>query len=178
MLKTLQPNWGNEPVKQELVDVLNSVGEVVGIATRKEMRLCRLPHRCVYILVFNSEGEIFIHLRTATKDIFSSHWDVCAGGVVAAGEDFKMGAHRELQEELGVNVEPEFLFPFRYEDELTIVFAEVFRCFHEGPFVLQKEEVVRGEFISLKRLENLVLTHSFCPDGLQVLQQAKTLNLV
>ena len=61
-------------MKQEMVDVLNLEGEVVGIATRQEMRRGRLPHRCVYILVFNKSGEIFIHLRTATKDVFPSYW--------------------------------------------------------------------------------------------------------
>ena len=43
------------------MDVLNLEGEVVGVATRQEMRIGRLPHRCVYILVFNKNGEIFIH---------------------------------------------------------------------------------------------------------------------
>lgn len=165
-------------MKEEMVDILNLEGEVIGVATRLEMRRDRLPHRCVYILVFNQCGEIFIHLRTASKDVFPSHWDVCAGGVVAAGEDFETGAYRELQEELGVSTQAEFLFPFRYEDDKTIVFAKVYLCIHEGPFILQKEEVVCGEFVSLKELEKRLVGEKFCPDGLKVLQKAKNLGLI
>lgn len=165
-------------MKQEMVDVLNLEGEVVGIATRQEMRRGRLPHRCVYILVFNKSGEIFIHLRTATKDIFPSYWDVCAGGVVAAGEDFETGAKREGFEELGILTQPHFLFPFRYEDDQTTVFARVYRCIDDGPFVLQKEEVVRGEFVSLAELGERIAIEKFCPDGLKVLQEAKNFGLI
>ncbi|HVJ81549.1 MAG TPA: NUDIX hydrolase, partial [Planctomycetia bacterium] len=59
----------------ELVDVVNEAGEVVGVATRAEIRARRLPHRCTYLLVFNLSGQIFIHRRTATKDVFPSFWD-------------------------------------------------------------------------------------------------------
>ena len=160
------------------MDVLNLEGEVTGIATRHEMRVKRLPHRCVYILVFNHQGEIFIHLRTPTKDVFPSHWDVCAGGVVAAGENFDLGASREVFEELGVKVEPEYLFPFRYEDIHTVVFAKVYRCIHDGPFTLQKEEVVGGEFVKLIELENRISRGKFCPDGLEVFREAERLGFI
>ena len=78
----------------ELVDVIDDAGATVGVVTRREMRERRLPHRCTYVLVFNSRGELFIHLRTPTKDVFPSHRDVCIGGVLAAGESFDEGARR------------------------------------------------------------------------------------
>ena len=100
----------------ELVDVLDDAGRPIGRATRREMRERRLPHRCVYILVFNRRGEPYVHLRTPTKDVYPSHWDVAVGGVLAAGETFDAGAERELAEELGVTAPLTVLFPFRYED--------------------------------------------------------------
>src|SRR5690349_18486214 len=103
----------------ELVDVIDADGRTVGTVTRQEMRARRLPHRCVYILVFNRRGELFHHLRTATKDVYPAHWDVTVGGVLTAGESFPEGACREAAEELGVLVEPEELFAFRYADAAT-----------------------------------------------------------
>src|SRR5688500_17991211 len=97
----------------ELVDVIDDAGQTIGAVTRREMRSQRLPHRCAYILVFNERGELFIHLRTATKDVFPSHWDSTIGGVLAAGESFDEGARREVIEELGVSLAVEPLFPFR-----------------------------------------------------------------
>jgi isopentenyldiphosphate isomerase len=156
---------------QELVDVIDDAGRTIGTVTRSEMRLRRLPHRCVYVLVFNQRGELFIHLRTATKDVFPSRWDLAIGGVLAAGESFDAGARRETMEELGVAVEPESLFPIRYADSLTVVQGMVYRAIHTGPFRLQPEEVVRGEFVSLDELESRISQAPFCPDGLTVLQK-------
>ncbi len=153
----------------DLVDVLDDDGRVVGRATRREMRARRLPHRSTYVLVFNHRGELFVHLRTATKDVYPSHWDVCAGGVVGGGESFDDGAARELREELGVSAPLERLFPFRYDDPSTIVHGTVYRATHDGPFRLQPEEIVRGEFAPIDEIVERATWQLFCADGLMVL---------
>jgi isopentenyldiphosphate isomerase len=152
----------------ELVDVIDANGAVIGQVTRREMRGKRLPHRCVYILVFNRRGELFIHQRTPTKDVYPSFWDVAVGGVLAAGEDFAAGAGRELAEELGVSAQLEPLFPVAYADNRTVVKAMAYRAIHDGPFHFQTDEVVRGEFVTLKEARQRVAREQFCPDGLQV----------
>ncbi|HEV8061929.1 MAG TPA: NUDIX domain-containing protein [Gemmataceae bacterium] len=153
---------------EELVDVLDRSGRVVGVATRAEMRARHLPHRCVYILVFNSRGHLFIHQRTATKDVFPSFWDVAIGGVVSAGESFDQAAVREGAEEIGVSLAVEALFPFTFADAETICFAHVYRGQHDGPFRLQPEEIVQGCFVPPEELASRAKQNSFCPDGLEV----------
>jgi isopentenyldiphosphate isomerase len=139
------------------------------VVTRRAMRAERLPHRCTYVLVFNQRGELFVHLRTATKDVYPSHWDLCIGGVLAAGESFDDGVQREIAEELGVqDAMPEALFPFRYVDAATVVQAMAYRLVHDGPFHLQAEEIVRGEFVPIDGLEAMIAREPFCPDGLQM----------
>jgi isopentenyldiphosphate isomerase len=155
----------------ELVDVIDEQGRTVGTVTRREMRGRRLPHRCTYVLVFNRQGELFIHLRTPTKDVYPSHWDVAVGGVLAAGETFDRGAERELREELGVEAALEALFPFRYADERSVVQAMAYRAVHDGPFRLQPEEVVRGEFVAPEEVSARAARERFCPDGLAVLAE-------
>lgn len=154
----------------ERVDVLDDAGRVVGTTTRRDMRARRLPHRSTYILVFDRSGRLFVHLRTATKDVYPSHWDPCVGGVLAAGEDFAAGAARELREEIGVDAPLEPLFPFRWTDPHTIVFGEVFRAVHDGPFVLQPEEVVRGEFLAPQAVRDGARA-PLTPDGRAVLAE-------
>jgi isopentenyldiphosphate isomerase len=155
----------------ELVDLLDDDGRTVGTVTRREVRARRLPHRCVYLFVFNGRGELFVHLRTPTKDVYPSHWDVAVGGVLTAGESFDAGARREAAEELGVALDPEPLFPFHYADEASVVRAMVYRARHDGPFRLQPEEVVRGEFVPLEDLAGRVGREPFCPDGLAALAE-------
>jgi isopentenyldiphosphate isomerase len=154
--------------EDELVDVIDDQGRTVGTVLRRDMRGRHLPHRCVYVLVFNRSGELFIHLRTPTKDVYPSHWDVTVGGVLAAGETFDAGAVREVQEELGIAAKPEYLFPFRYADARSVLQAMVYRLSHDGPFRLQAEEIVRGEFVPLKQVSERTACAPFCPDGLAV----------
>lgn len=157
----------------ELVDVVDADGCTIGQASRREMRARRLPHRSCYVLVFNRRGELFVHLRTPTKDLYASHWDVAVGGVLAAGESFEDAAARELLEELGVQAPLAALFPVRYADAHTVVHGMVYRAEHEGPFRYQPEEVVRGEFLSLDAIEARARREPFCPDGLAVLAELR-----
>jgi isopentenyldiphosphate isomerase len=154
----------------ELVDVIDDEGRAVGVVTRREMRSRRLPHRCTYVLVFDRAGRLFIHLRTPTKDVFPSCWDVAVGGALAAGETFAAGACRKVREELGIDVVPDELFLFRYEDAATVVQARVYRVVHDGPFALQHEEIVGGEFVTVNGALARANGEPFCPDGLAVLR--------
>src|SRR5262245_40332767 len=152
----------------ELVDLLDDAGQVIGRVTRCDMRRRRLPHRCVYRLVFTTRVALFVNQRPATKDVFPSYWDLTVGGVVAAGESFDDAARREGREELGVEIQPLRLFPIRYDGDDTIAFGMVYHVTHDGPFHLQVEELSRGEFVSIEELAALIGRERFCPDGIQV----------
>ena len=158
---------------QELVDVIDDEGRTVGVVTRREMRAKRLPHRVIYVVVFNRAGELFIHLRTASKDLYPSFWDPVIGGVVAAGESFAQGVRREVREEIGIDAEPEELFPFRFTNDKSIIQGMVYRLDHDGPFTLQPEEIVRGEFVTLAEIDERARQQPFCPDGLAVLAELR-----
>ena len=122
----------------ELVDVVDEDDRVLRRATRAEMRRANLLHRAVYILVRSSRGELFVHRRTTTKDVYPGYWDVTVGGVVGAGEDYDIAARRELAEEIGVacdDIEP--LFAVRYEDRSTRLVGRAYLARHDGPFRLQ-----------------------------------------
>jgi len=156
---------------KELVDVIDEEGRTVDTVPRREIRRRRLGHRCAYVLVFNNKGELFIHLRTPTKDVYPSHWDVCVGGVLATGESFDAAARREVAEELGLDVDPDGLFPFHYSDASTAVQGMVYRVAHDGPFQLQPEEIVRGEFVPPQDVAGRAAQEPFCPDALSVFME-------
>jgi hypothetical protein len=88
-----------------------------------------------------------------------------------AGESFDDGARREAREELGVELDPEPLFPFRWTDVANDVHGMVYRAVHDGPFRLQPEEIVRGEFVALDEVLRRATHAPFCPDGLAALAE-------
>ncbi len=151
----------------ELVDVIDDAGNTIGVVTRHEMRQKRLLHRCTYVLVFNAHGDLFVHLRTATKDVYPSY----CGGVLGAGETFEQGVRREICEELGIDANAQMLFPFRYQDAATFARGMAYRLVHEGPFHLQADEIVRGEFVPLPEVLERTKREPYCPDGVQVLEE-------
>ena len=130
-----------------------------------------MPHRGRPSVVFDTRGNLFIHLRTPTKDIWPGRWDICIGGVLTAGESFDVGVGREVREELGIDVPVEKLWPFRYGDEIH---GMVYRGVSEGPFQLQVEEIVRGEFVPPAEVLARTKTEPFCPDGVAVLERFLT----
>ena len=132
---------------EEIVTVVDAENRPVAELPRHRVRSENLPHRATFIFVLDRHGRVLVQLRTAIKDIYPSHYDLAAGGVVAAGESYETCAVREAEEELGIRDTPlEPKLDVRYEDERNRCFGRVFTCVHEGPFALQPEEVVSVEF--------------------------------
>lgn len=156
----------------ELVDVVDEGDRVIAQATRRDIRRRNLRHRGVYVFVFNATGQLLVHRRTATKDVFPDCWDIAVGGVVRAGEDYESAARRELSEELGVPaaVRLRRLFPVRYADADNQVVGLVFSCTCSGPFRLQPTEIVEAEWMDLDAILERTQRDRFCPDSLEALR--------
>ena len=157
---------------EELVDVVDEDDRVVGRATRGEMRRQNLLHRAVYVIVVDGRDRVFVHRRTTTKDVYSGYWDVTIGGVVGAGEDYAVAAAREAAEEIGaagVTLTP--LFALRYADATTRLIGRAYLARHDGPIVLQAEEIETGAFLTRAEAERVMREERCCPDGVQVLQR-------
>lgn len=155
----------------EVVVIVDENNSEIGTATRFEMRRQNLIHRASYILVFNSSGALFVQKRTKTKDIYPGYYDIAAGGVVQADETYEESANRELQEELGITVALNFLFDSYYSDENNKVWGRIFSCVHEGPFLLQKNEIESGEFMDIQEIFYADSNKQFTPDGVEILNK-------
>lgn len=158
--------------ENEIVTIVDEHNNVVGAAPRWEMRAKRLPHRSAYVLVFNSQGELYVQKRTLTKDVFPGYYDPAAGGVVLAGENYEQGAKRELEEEMGIRGVPlTWLFDFYFVNENVCEWGGVFSCVYNGEIVLQEEEVESGEFVKIDEILRRAETQPFTPDGMYVLRR-------
>jgi aminoglycoside phosphotransferase (APT) family kinase protein len=131
------------------------------------MRAQNLRHAATGIVVRDPYGRIYVHRRTATKDVYPAYWDFTAGGVLLDGEDPHEGAVRELAEELGVTSPIESLGEADYADGHTSYHAFRYQTTWDGPIVTQPEEVAYGAWLSPEKLLELLADPEipFMPDA-------------
>jgi len=157
---------------EEIVTIVDEHNKVVGAVPRREMRAKNLSHRSTYILVFNTQGELYVQKRTMSKDVFPGYYDPATGGVVLAGESYEQGAVRELAEEMGIrNVPLTWLFDFYFTDERTRVWGGAFSFVYEGKVSLQAEEVESVALMTTDEILRRAATEPFTPDGLYVVRR-------
>jgi 8-oxo-dGTP pyrophosphatase MutT (NUDIX family) len=156
----------------EIVAIVDENNRLVGAEPRFRMRALGLIHRATYILVFNSNGDLFCHKRTRDKDVYPGYYDVAAGGVVLTDESYDQAAERELEEELGIrNVQLSQLFDFFWDDPVSRVWGQSYQCIYDGTMVLQKEEIESGEFCRIEDIFKSAENDPYTPDGLYVLNR-------
>ena len=94
----------------ELIDIVDKSGIPTGVSVPKsEIHSKGHLHNTAHIWLYNSEGEILLQQRAATKVICPLLWDVSVAGHIDAGETPEQGAIREAKEEIGIELEIGFL---------------------------------------------------------------------
>ncbi|WP_019202363.1 NUDIX domain-containing protein [Tsukamurella sp. 1534] len=152
----------------EIVALYDAAGQPSGRAPRSRVRAENLRHGTTAILVFDSAGRIYVHRRTAIKDVYPGLRDFCAGGVLLAGESPDDGAAREAFEELGVHgVALRPVGARGYEDPVTRFVCFRYVCTYDGAITWQPEEVAGGEWMEPAELVAAVAADpaDFVPDS-------------
>ena len=153
----------------ELVDIVDETDRVTDVVTRAEMRARNLLHRCAEIAVRNGAGEIWVHRRTETKDVYPGLYDMVVGGVLASGESWEMGARRELAEETGIRgVELRELARHVFDGPFERALMRLYEVTWNGPISPQPEEIAWGAFVSFQELDRMLAKHPFCPDSFEL----------
>lgn len=147
-------------MSEEILDIVNHIGEVIGRAPRSVVHgNPLLAHRVVHVLVLDgTRGRILLQKRSMLKDVAPGRWDTSVGGHMNPGEELIEAALREMEEELGVVCEPEFLYSYthsnRYETELVSTYA----CVHEGEFTFNRDEIDEVRFWDIDEIQAAIDT--------------------
>lgn len=141
---------------EEMFDVVDENDRVIGQAPRSEVHARKLLHRAVHIFTFNSRGEMLIHLRSPTKDESPNTWTSSASGHLSAGEDYDETAHRELQEEIGLAGELEFLHKFPASAETSWEHTALYRLISDDEPTFDPVEIAAGEFLTLDEVDRRI----------------------
>lgn len=125
-------------------------------------------HRAVDIWVVNQNGEVLLQLRSPEKDSYPDHWDISCGGHVVAGEDSLTAAVNELQEELGLEAQPQdlrYLLTWKTTNDcpkpgfINNSFNDLYILYTDKPLAdlaPQPEEVSELRFFSPEELKSMV----------------------
>jgi isopentenyldiphosphate isomerase len=89
---------------EEMFPIVDEEGNEYGVAPRS---MCHdgksmLLHPVVHLHLFNSDGDLFLQKRAASKDILPGKWDTSVGGHVSPGETVEAALKREVSEEIGL----------------------------------------------------------------------------
>jgi isopentenyldiphosphate isomerase len=140
----------NNQMDDEILEIVNEQGEVLGLAPRSEIHgNPSLWHRVVHVLVFNQRGELLLQKRSMDKDVAPGRWDTSVGGHVNPGESLAKAAARELMEELGVEAEPEFVYSYVHTNPYETEVVHTYTCRHDGGFAFNREEIDEVRFWSI-----------------------------
>ena len=144
----------------EWLDIVDENDRVVGKAPRDQIHRENHWHRSAHIVLFNSQGQVFVQLRSMNKDNNAGLWDSSAAGHVDSGESYEQCAVRELYEELGVQIAADQLRRaggLRPHARNGFEFTEIYIVHSDQPLTLQQEEIDDGCWASSDEVDTWVL---------------------
>ena len=150
----------------EYLDVVDEENNLTGeIEERDIIHKNGLWHREISVWIMNQNREFLLQKRSANKKQGANKWSVCAGHV-DIGEEPKMTAIRELEEELGIKVqenELKYLFTEKVAKVLPNSYNNVFSYKYLlktnaliDDYKINLDELSEIKYISFAELEQLV----------------------
>ena len=121
-------------------------------------------HLVIHVCIFNSKGEMLIQQRQPWKS-WGKYWDISVGGSVIAGETSRDAAHRELLEEIGIDldftgVRPHFTINFENGfDDIYLINMDV----DIESLLLQPEEVMDARWAKEEEILSMIDEGKFIP---------------
>lgn len=89
---------------EEMLNVLDEEGQIIGTASRKEIHQEGLLHAEVHVWFYTSDGKIIFQHRSKDKDTCPDLLDATAGGHVEIGDSYEDSALKEVEEETGLTL--------------------------------------------------------------------------
>ena len=161
----------------EQLKVFDENYKYVGEETREAIHKKGLWHETFHCWLTDGVN-VFIQKRSATKKDFPSLYDITAAGHLMVNEEIMDGV-REIQEELGIDVNPSKLkrmgvvrdvitLPNFIDKEFTNVFLYI-STFSQNDFTLQQDEVESIHAVLIEDLQELFrgeVDKITCTDGM------------
>jgi 8-oxo-dGTP pyrophosphatase MutT (NUDIX family) len=143
----------------ELIEVLDEAGAVVGVLPRAEVWERNLWHRTAFVVVRSTNGAVLAHQRAFAKRLGPGKWDLGFGGACDIGEDYPDAAARELYEEAGIRTPLRELATYRWDGDGSREVGRLYETVSNGPFVHPPDEVAATRFVAIEDLDAFLAEH-------------------
>jgi len=152
-------------MSEEIFDVVDEHDRVTGQAPRSAVHARKLLHRAVHIFVFNSRGQLLLQKRSAQKDEYPLCYTSSASGHLSAGESYETAAPRELEEELGLTGELEWLAKFPAGPQTSFEHTVLYCTTSDAAPRIDPNEIDAVSFHSLAEISEMIVRQpqSFSP---------------
>ena len=143
---------------KEFVVLVDQDDQKLGLMEKQQAHVAGLLHRAFSVFVFNSNGELMIQQRAASKYHSPTLWTNTCCSHPRDNETYEQAAHRRLEEEMGFDCELDSKFNFIYkahlendliEHELDHVFIGTF----DDEPKLNPDEVMAYRWVELDDLK-------------------------
>ena len=141
---------------EEQFPVVDEQDRIKGAFPRSQVHANNLLHRAVHILIFNPAGEVFLQMRSRSKDRHPLAWDSGAAGHVNAGEEYDQAAVRELQEELGIETPLKRVAKLPASERTGHEFIWLYRGSHDSPPRPNPTEIEAGRFFPVTIVDDWI----------------------
>lgn len=148
----------------ELVILVDENDNAIGSMEKMEAHRKGRLHRAFSVVVFNSQGEMLLQKRAKGKYHSGGLWTNACCSHPAPGEKIEDSARRRLREEMGIDLQPAFLYKFIYKTTLDQDLCEheydhVFVATFNGAPAINHHEVEDWKFVDMNWLKKDILLH-------------------
>ncbi len=158
--------------QDEVFPIVNEQDRVIGKITRKEAHKSpHIIHRAIAVLIFDNKKNLLVQRRSVTKDTSPGCWSHGVGGHVAYGEEYLAVAVREIQEELGIEVNSnklqfldKIICTSSWEKEMTSVYKLLLKT--TSLLHPNQEEVSEIRFVDISMLKEMMKTQEWTPSSI------------
>ncbi len=142
----------------EIFDIYNSRRKKINLTHERGVKLPIGAYRLVvHVWIIDNNGDVVIQRRIKNKS-YGGMWDCSAGGCATTGHNTVITAVREVEEEIGLNIEEkeiEKILTLKCSDVLDDIYI-VRKKIDLKDITIQKEEVMDVKIISIDEIDDMV----------------------
>ena len=149
---------------QDSLILVNLYDEITGFASKEEAHTGDgILHRAFSIFLFDDRGKLLLHERSQQKPLWPGFWTNSCCSHPRRGENVTAAASRRLQEELGVEASPKYVYKFHYKAKYLDIGSENENCSvflaritRDQALEINREEISDFRWMTLKEVDRWI----------------------